>query len=41
MTYPGLMANRRDDDHYNNDGGNDINNLVLTKAELLDFHDEN
>ena len=41
LTYPGLMANRRDDDHHNNDGGDDINNPVLTRAEFLDFHDEN
>ena len=35
------MVNRRDGDHHNNDGGDDVNNLVLTKAEFLDFHDEN
>ena len=41
LTYPGLMANRRDGDHHNNDGGDDINNLVLTKVEFLGFRDEN
>ena len=35
------MANRRDGDHHNNDSGDNVNNLVLTKAEVLDFHDEN
>ena len=35
------MANRRDGDHHNNDGGDDVNNPVLTRAEFLDFHDEN
>ena len=35
------MANRRDGDHHNNDGSDDINNPVLTKVELLDFRDEN
>ena len=39
------MANRWESNHYNNDDGDDINNLVLTKAEFLDFrkeaHDEN
>ena len=39
LTYLGLMANRRDGDHHNNDDGNDINNLVLTRAEFLDFRD--
>ena len=41
LTYPGPMVNQRDGDHHNNDGGDDVNNLVLTKAEFLDFHDEN
>ena len=41
LTYPGLMANRRDGDHHNNDGGDDVNNPVLTRAEFLNFHDEN
>ena len=39
------MANRWESNHYNNDDGDDVNNLVLTKAEFLDFrkeaHDEN
>ena len=35
------MANQRDGDHHNNDDGNDVNNIVLTKAEFLDFCDEN
>ena len=35
------MANRRDGDHHNIDGGDDVNNLVLTRAEFLDFCDEN
>ena len=35
------MANRWDDDHHNNDGGDDVNNLVLTRAEFLNFRDEN
>ena len=41
LTYPGLMANRRDGDHHNNDSDDDVNNPVLTRAEFLDFHDEN
>ena len=41
LTYSGLMANRWDGDHHNNDDGNDVDNIVLTKAEFLDFHDEN
>ena len=41
LTYLGLMANQRDGDHHNNDDGNDVNNIVLTKAEFLDFCDEN
>ena len=41
LTYPGLMANRRDGDHHNNDDCNDVDNIVLTKAEFLDFRDEN
>ena len=41
LTYPVLMANRRDGDHHNNDGGDDVNNPVLTRAEFLDFRDEN
>ena len=35
------MANQRDSDHHNNDGGDNVNNLVLTSAEFLDFRDEN
>ena len=35
------MANRRDGDHHNNDDGDDVNNLVLNRAEFLDFRDEN
>ena len=35
------MANRRDGDHHNNDGSDDVNNPVLTRAEFLDFRDEN
>ena len=41
LTYPGLMANQRDDDHHNNDGGDNVNNPVLTRAEFLDFRNEN
>ena len=41
LTYPGLMANRRDGDYHNNDGSGDVNNSVLTRAEFLNFHDEN
>ena len=41
LTYPGLMANRRDGDHHNNDSDDDVNNPVLTRAEFLDFRDEN
>ena len=41
LTYLGLMANRRDNDHHNNDGGDDVNNLVFTRAEFLNFRDEN
>ena len=37
LTYPGLMANQRDGDHHNNDGGDVVNNPVL---EFLDFRDE-
>ena len=35
------MANQRDDDHHNNDGGDNVNNPVLTRAEFLDFRNEN
>ena len=41
LTYLSLMANRQDSDHHNNDDGNDVNNIVLTKAKFLDFRDEN
>ena len=41
LTYPGLMANWRDGDHHNNNDGDDVNNPVLTRAEFLDFCDEN
>ena len=41
LTYPGLMANRRDGDHHNNDSDDDVNNPVLTRTEFLDFRDEN
>ena len=35
------MTNRRDGDHHNNDGGDNVNNLILTRAEFLDFCVEN
>ena len=35
------MANWRDSDHHNNDGGDNVNNPVLTRVEFLDFYDEN
>ena len=41
LTYPGLMANWRDGDHHNNDGSDDVNNPVVTRAEFLNFRDEN
>ena len=37
LTYPRLMADRRDGNHHNNDGDDDVNNPVFTKAEFLDF----
>ena len=37
LTYPSLMANQQDGDHHNND----IDNIVLTRAEFLNFRDEN
>ena len=40
LTYSGLMANRRDGDHHNNDGDNDVKNTVLTRVEFLKFHEE-
>ena len=41
LIYLGLMANWRDSDHHNNDGGDDVNNSVLTRAKFLNFCDEN
>ena len=41
LTYPGLMANWPDGAHHNNDGGDNVNNPVLTRAEFLNFRDEN
>ena len=35
------MTNRRDGDHHNNDGGDNVNNPILTRAEFLGFRDEN
>ena len=35
------MANRQNSDHHNIDGGDNVYNLVLTRAEFLDFRDEN
>ena len=39
------MANRWDGDHHNNDGSNDVDNTILTRAAFLEFckeaHDEN
>ena len=35
------MANWWDGDHHNNDGDNDVDNTILTRAEFLDFRDEN
>ena len=40
LTYPSLMANQRDSNHYNNDGSDDVNNPVLTRAKFLEFHKE-
>ena len=37
LTYPDLMANWRDIDHHNNNGSNDVENVVLTRAEFLEF----
>ena len=34
------MANQQDSDHHNNDGGDDINNPVLTRAEFYEFCEE-
>ena len=34
------MTYWRDSDDHNNNGGNDVNNTVLTRAEFLKFHDE-
>jgi len=41
FTYPDLIANQQDSDHHNNDGDDNVNNLVLTTAKFLDFCDEN
>ena len=41
LIYFGLMANRLDGDHHNNNSGNDVDNTVLTRVEFLDFCDEN
>ena len=35
------MANQRDGDHHNNNSDDDVNSPVLTRAEFLDFRDEN
>ena len=35
------MAYWQDDEHHNNDDGDNINNLVLTWVEFLNFRDEN
>ena len=40
LIYLGLMANWRDSDHHNNDGGDDVNNSVLTRAEFVKFRKE-
>ena len=40
LIYLGLMANWRDSDYHNNDGGDDVNNSVLTRAEFVKFHKE-
>ena len=37
LTFHGLMANWRDGDHHNNEDCNDVNNIVLTRAEFLKF----
>ena len=34
------MANQQDSDHHNNDGGDDINNPILTGAEFYEFREE-
>ena len=34
------MANRWDSNQHNNDGGNDVDNTVLTRAEFLKFRDK-
>ena len=34
------MANQQDSDHHNNDGDDDINNPVLTRAEFYEFCEE-
>ena len=39
--YQNLNLPWSDGDHHNIDGGDDVNNLVLTRSEFLDFCDEN
>ena len=34
------MTNWRDSDDHNNNGGNDVDNTVLTRSEFLKFCDE-
>ena len=34
------MANRWDGDHHNNDGGDDVDNLIITRAEFFEFREE-
>ena len=34
------MANWWDSDHHNSDGGDDVNNSVLTRAEFVKFRKE-
>ena len=31
------MANQRDSNHHNNDGGDNGNNPILTRVEFLEF----
>ena len=37
LTYLRLMVNQRDNDHHNNDGGNNVDNTILTRVEFLEF----
>ena len=41
LTYLDLMANQQEGDHHNNDSGDDVNNLILTRVGFRDFCDEN